>query len=174
MKLKIMLLAVVCGLLSGCAGISAHLPKATLDTNIPFFYRSGITVYNSSSPDIVVIPQSRGDGFVSEYQYGERDPWCLWLCRKKVSATIISVGFGQSAHLPLLMNLNQNTVYTPFSLKVLRKMKNGWRVIGFWNQCFAVPPSQDIYFDLNFSKRELEAMSRGYNGQQCSGYGGWY
>ena len=167
-----MLLAVLCGPLSGCAVMGGiRPPKATLNTNIPFFQRSGVTVYNSARPDIAAVPRSRGDAFVTEYEYGDRDPGCLWLCRKKTPIRILILYYGQSTTVPFWMNMDQNTVYIPFSLQILQKKGNEWGFIGFWNECYAVPPGRDVNFSLIFSKEKLEEMKEGRHGRECgSGY----
>lgn len=164
--MKKSLICLIGGLfMTGCA----HLPRGTVQTNLPIFYRNSMTVYNSAGPSVVIIPQSRGSGFVTEYKLGNRNPWCLWLCREKTPIAIAVLAHGQSLTIPLFRNWDDHAVLVPFSLRVFQ---NG-KVVGFYNQCFSVPSNQNAFFEINFTKYDLEALKRGYTGQQCRNYWGW-
>lgn len=157
--------------LSGCA---ASWPKATLSSNIPFFYGGVIQVQNSV-PNTVIIPQSRGDGFVIEVSTGKRSPWCLWLCRERIPIRVATLIIGQSLTLPLYRNTNNQTVYIPFAVKVIEAQRDEeteevqTEIIGFYNECYAVPPYRDSNFTFNFDPPKMEALKRGYTGHGCGG-----
>lgn len=153
--------------LSGCATVSEQMPKVSAQTNIPFFFSSVIKVYNSAGQGVVIVPQSRGDGFVAEYRYGKRMWQYLWLKREQIPTKLVALSFGESITLPLYRNTSQYSVTIPFAVKVL---EHG-QVVGFYNYCVSVPPYQNASFDFNFGRRELEALKSGNTGSQCNGYG---
>ncbi len=148
-------------ILSGCA--SVELPKATVYTNIPFFHQNGITVRNSAGPDVVITPQSRGDGFVAEYRYGKRMWQYLWLCREKIPTRLVTLKHGESITIPLDRNLSDRTVYIPFAVRV----EQGGRILGSYSYCVAAHPSQDNNLEFNFGPRELRALKQGNTGYTC-------
>lgn len=143
-------------------------PKVTVQTNIPFFYRSGITIYNSAGQGVIIIPESRGYGFVAQYRKEkERDPAWLWLRRKRTPVERVVLEYGESFNIPLHKNLTNYTIEVPITLKVI---ENG-EMVGFYNQCYYASPNRDSYFDLNFTKRDLKGLKYGYIGNEC-GRGG--
>lgn len=156
---------VVLGILSGCASVQS--PKATIYTNIPFFYNSGITVRNSGGEGVVLTPQSRGNGFVAEYKLGKRTSQSLWLFREKIPTKLVELKHGETITLPLDRNNTNRTVYIPFAMKVV---ENG-KVLGSYSYCVTVYPGQDNSLEFNFGPRELENLKRGYTGHSCSSYG---
>ncbi len=145
---------------SGCASIEA--PKATVYTNIPFFHNSGITVRNSAGPDVVITPQSRGDGFVAEYRYEKGSLKTLWI-PKKIPTKLVTLAHGESVTIPLYRNHTDQTVYVPFAVKVIQ----GKGVLGSYSYCVAVYPGQDNNLEFNFGPRELQALKQGNTGYPC-------
>ena len=151
-------------ILSGCASLGAYVPKATVDTNIPFFYHAVVKVYNSAGQGVVLVPQSRGNGFVAEYRYGKRMWQYLWLCREKIPTKLVTLAHGESMTLPLPLNTGQQAVRIPFAVKVIEKGK----VLGFYNACLTIYPGETMSFDFNFGRRELQELKDGYTGNQCN------
>lgn len=164
---KWLLTAIGLAILSGCA--SLQLPKVTVYTNIPFFYNSGITVRNSAGAGVVLIPQSRSDGFVAEYKLGKRMWQSLWLFHEKIPTKLVQLKHGETFTIPLYRNLSDRTVYIPFAVKVVEKGK----VLGSYSYCVSAYPGQDNNLEFNFGPRELQALKEGYTGYSC-GSGGYF
>jgi hypothetical protein len=164
--MKNWLLAIIgTSILSGCASVNG--PKITYRTNIPLFYSSSITVRNSAGPDVVIVPQSRGDGFVAEYQLGKRTFRTLWLVREKIPTKLVELKHGETFTIPLGRNTTDRTVSIPFAVKVIERGK----VIGSFSYCLSAYPYQDNVAELNFGPRALRALKQGDTGYQCGNRG---
>lgn len=156
---------------SGCASVGAHIPRATVYTNVPFLGGYDvIKAYNSAGPTVVLVPQSRGDGFVAEYRY-EKGSWKnLWIFRKRIPTKLVTLANGQSMTLPLYRNTTRYAVQIPFAVAVYERGK----FIGFYTECYRVYPNRNNSYQFNFGKKELQALKRGYTGRTCNNYGGGY
>ena len=153
-------------ILSGCASVNS--PQVTVNTNIPFFYSSGITVRNSAGSNIVIVPQSLGNGFVAEYKKGKWQWSCL--CYEKIVTKLVELKNGETITLQLYRNTSNRTVRFPFAVKVIERGK----VLGSYSYSVSVYPGQDNYLEFNFGPRELRALKQGNTGYQCRNNGfGW-
>ncbi len=155
----------VLGILSGCASMNS--PRVTIVSNIPFFYSSSITVRNSAGPKVVIVPQSRGDGFVAEYKLGKRTFRSLWLFPEKIPTKLVELKHGETLTVPLGRNTSNQTVSIPFAVKVI---EDG-AVLGSFSYCLSAYPFQDNVAELNFGPRELQELKQGYTGYQCGNRG---
>lgn len=161
---------VILGLITFFSSACSTLPKGTV-IKVPntgnSFFRSKITVHNNAGKSVVAVPFSQGAGFISEYQLGKRNPWCFWLCRKKIPKKIFALCHGQHLVIPLLLNTNGSySVPVSISLKVYQNNKP----VGTYLYCVYVPPGRQISEDLVFDQEKLHGLKHGDYGAPCRNY----
>jgi len=155
---------------SGCTGLMPKGSKIQIPHNGNGFFRSSLTMSNAAGQSVVIVPFSRGEGFVSEYTLGKKKWWCGWLCREKIPTKVFALAHGQQLTIPLL--LNTTTYYT--SLTVGFKVYERKRLIGEYLTCVDVPPGRPMHTQRSFDKSHLAAVKRlGSAGNGCNS-GKWY
>lgn len=131
-------------------------------------YRSWLTIHNDA-PRTTAKPLYRGNGIISEYTAGKRDPKSLWLGREKLNQKAVMLSFGNHYSLPLPWNGTGQYRRETLSLEI----KKAGKFIGTYTCYVDVPPDRDVSVDIHFGKRELHYVeTQGYLSEQC-GKTGW-
>ncbi len=167
---KMAFLCALAAFASGCTGMMPKGSKIQIPHNGNGFFRSSITMSKSAGKSVVIVPFSRGNGFVSEYKLGKRQWWCGWLCREKIPTKVFALAHGEHLTTPLLLNASTYTEFLTIGFKVYERN----RLIGEYLACVDIPPGNPIHAQRSFTKGNLAAVKRlGSAGNPCQS-GRWY
>lgn len=144
----------------GCATL--NYPMVSMNTNLSFLKSSGgiksVTIRNSAGPDVVLVPQSLGNGFVVKYKEGKRK-----------MKRLLTLKHGESTTVRLYHSTGSRmtyAVYVPFAVLVIVRGE----VLGSYSYCIAIHPGQDSYQEINFGRHQLREMKQDFTGYQCQNY----
>jgi hypothetical protein len=155
---------------SGCTGMMPRGTKIQVPHNGNRLFRSSLTMSNSAGNGVVIVPFTRGEGFVSEYTLEKRKWWCGWLCREKVPTKVFALTYGQQLTVPLLLNTTTYFTYLTVGFKVYQRNQ----LIGEYLTCVEIPAGQPVHCQRAFDRSHLAAVKRrGSAGATCQS-NGWY